>query len=76
MLTLRRKAGESLVIGGEVVVRVHEVVGGEVVLAIDAPAEVRVDRDEIHRARVAAGLAAPLPESARFGGRFRRGRRP
>jgi len=51
MLVLTRKIKESIVIGGDVTVIVVSIVGNKVRLAISAPPEVRVDREEIHRVR-------------------------
>jgi len=52
MLVLTRKAGEAVVIGRDIVVTLVEVrPGGLVVLGVDAPPEVRVDREEVRRRR-------------------------
>ena len=50
MLVLSRKVGESVIIGGAVVVRVLEVRGRQARLGIEAPAEVAVVRGELQRA--------------------------
>jgi len=47
MLVLTRKLGETIRIGDEVTVRVLEVHRGQVRLAIDAPRDVPVHREEI-----------------------------
>jgi carbon storage regulator len=47
MLVLSRKQRESLVIGDGVVVTVVEIKGGRVRLAVEAPKEVSVHRQEI-----------------------------
>ncbi|MFQ5698205.1 MAG: carbon storage regulator CsrA [Myxococcota bacterium] len=47
MLVLTRKLGETIRIGDEVTVRVLEVHRGQVRLAIDAPRDVSVHREEI-----------------------------
>jgi len=52
MLVLTRKAGQSLVIDGGIVVRVVSVEGGKVRLGISAPADVAVDRAEVHARRL------------------------
>ena len=54
MLVLSRKVGESVIIGGAVVVRVLEVRGRQARLGIEAPAEVTVVRGELQRADGAA----------------------
>lgn len=47
MLLLKRRVGESIVIGGSIRVSVAEVRGGSVRIAIDAPAELSVYRAEL-----------------------------
>lgn len=47
MLVLTRKAGEAIRIGDGVVVRVLGVRGGQVSVGVEAPAEIRVLRDEV-----------------------------
>lgn len=58
MLVLSRKAGESLVIGNDVVVTVLEVRGDLVRIGIDAPRSVSVNRKEIHDELMAANQQA------------------
>ena len=48
MLVLTRKAGESIVIGSDVIVTVIELRGGQVRVGIDAPREVQVHREEVY----------------------------
>jgi carbon storage regulator len=50
MLVLTRKLGEVIRIGDTVTVRVLELKGNQVRLGIDAPAEVRIYREEVYRA--------------------------
>lgn len=47
MLVFTRKVGESVVIGGTVVVTIVDVRGDRVRVGIEAPKEVTVHRDEI-----------------------------
>ena len=47
MLVLARKAGESVVIDGDIRVTVNRIRGRVVQLGIDAPANIRVDRNEV-----------------------------
>ncbi len=47
MLVLSRKIGESIVIGNNVVVTVRETHGGRIRLAIEAPRDVLVLRQEL-----------------------------
>ena len=53
MLILQRKAGESLVIGEDITVRVISVDGTRVRLAIDAPEDITILRSELVVARAA-----------------------
>jgi carbon storage regulator len=50
MLVLTRKLGEVIRVGDFVTVRVLEVKGNQVRLGVDAPADVRIYREEIYRA--------------------------
>jgi len=58
VLVLSRGAGESVVIGGDVVVTVVEVKGDVVRLGIAAPREVQVHREEVFKAVRQANLEA------------------
>jgi carbon storage regulator len=50
MLVLTRKLGEVIRVGDAVTVRVLEVKGNQVRLGVDAPAEVRIYREEVYLA--------------------------
>ena len=49
MLILSRRVGQSIVIGGNVIVKVVRVDGDQIKLGIQAPPEVAVNREEIQR---------------------------
>lgn len=49
MLVLTRRVGEAIMIGTDVVVKVVEVRGDQVRIAIEAPRSVPVHREEVHR---------------------------
>lgn len=52
MLILTRKLGETVIIGNRVIrITVTEIKGRQVKLAIDAPRDVIVDREEIAKKR-------------------------
>lgn len=51
MLVLTRKPGEKVIIDGCITVTVVAVDGNKIRLGITAPPEVRIDREEVHRAR-------------------------
>lgn len=58
MLVLSRRAGESVVIGDDIVITVLEVRGDVVRVGIDAPRSVQVHREEVYRELQAANAAA------------------
>jgi carbon storage regulator len=79
VLVLSRGPGQSVVIGGNVVVTVVEVKGDLVRLGIDAPREVPVHREEVfHAVRQANLAAAGASEDAltAFGRQLKEARRP
>jgi len=53
MLVLSRKIEEMIVIGGEVRISVLSIRGRHVRLGIEAPADVAIDREEIHKRKQA-----------------------
>ena len=61
MLVLTRKAGESVMIGDDVVITVLEARGDVIRLGIQAPKDVRVHREEIYRELQAANREAASP---------------
>ena len=48
MLILSRKIGESIIINGNIAVKVIDIINGNVRLGIAAPPNVIVDREEIN----------------------------
>ena len=58
MLSLARRPGQKIRIGENIVLVVREIRGRQVKLGIEAPATVRVLREEIYEELVAANLAA------------------
>jgi len=72
MLVLTRKLGEIIRVGETVTVRILEVRGNQVRLGVEAPADVRIYREEVYRAICAehetpAGAPAPAPARSRAG---------
>ena len=63
MLVLTRKAGESIVIGNEVVITVLEVRGGQIRLGVDAPRSLAVHRAEIYQRVLEENRAASMDAS-------------
>lgn len=49
MLVLTRRAGESIVIGNDIVVTVLEARGDQIRIGIEAPRDVQVHREEVYR---------------------------
>jgi carbon storage regulator len=47
MLVLTRKSGESIVIDNQIEIRIVQIKGGRVRLAVDAPHHVRIVRHEL-----------------------------
>lgn len=64
MLVLTRKANQSVVIGGSIVVRVLHVTRDQVRLGIDAPPEVQVHREEVFLALQQANRDAAATDAA------------
>jgi len=72
MLLLTRKLGENIRIGDDVKITIVEVKGNHVKLGIDAPASVKVHREEIYeriqqenRRNQAQGSTGPAADAAR-----------
>jgi carbon storage regulator len=61
MLVLTRKLGESIRIGDEISVRVVDIQSGSVRIAIEAPREIPVHREEIWNQVQAANQRAAAP---------------
>lgn len=61
MLVLTRRAGESVVIGDDVVITVLEARGDVIRLGINAPRDVQVHREEVYKELQAANRAAASP---------------
>jgi len=60
MLVLTRRIGETIVIDNQIRVTVVSVGPGRVKIGIDAPANVRVDREEIHARIVEEVTGTPV----------------
>jgi len=58
MLILSRKVGQSIVIGGNITVKVVRVDGDQIKLGIQAPENIPVHREEIQK-EIAQGQPAP-----------------
>lgn len=62
-LILTRRVGETLMIGDDVTVTVLGVKGNQVRIAVDAPKETQVHREEVYQ-RVKAGIPHPNDKAA------------
>lgn len=49
MLVVTRKAGEGIVIGDDITVKVIEAKGGNIRIGIDAPRECKIYRQEVYQ---------------------------
>jgi carbon storage regulator len=64
MLVLTRRAGESVMIGDDVVITVLEARGDVIRLGIQAPRDVQVHREEVYKELQAANREAASPTEA------------
>ncbi|MBM3746611.1 MAG: carbon storage regulator [Acidobacteria bacterium] len=77
MLVIRRRAGESILIGEGIEIQVAEISGGRVKLGIVAPAEVTILRKEVKLTReqnLAAARGISLGQLAELAAQVGRGR--
>ncbi len=56
MLVLTRRIGETVVIDGGIRITVVAAQGNKIRLGIAAPADVRIDRQEVHQRRAEFGM--------------------
>lgn len=68
MLVLSRKSGESLIIGGEIRIKVVGVHGQQVRIGIEAPVAIPIVREELHRQVAAANVQAARPDESAVAG--------
>ena len=61
MLVLTRRAGESVVIGDDIIITVLETRGDVIRLGITAPRDVQVHREEVYKELQAANREAASP---------------
>ena len=64
MLLLARKAGQSVVIDGNIRVTVDRIRGRVVRLKVEAPREIRVDREEVWNRRACVKPTRPRKQNA------------
>lgn len=64
MLVLSRKAGEQLVIDGNIIITVNRVAGHRVSIGIEAPRDVRISRGEFGSPRLVESRLESLPAGA------------
>lgn len=62
MLVLSRKAGQSLIIGGEILLKIVEIRGQQVRIGVEAPPHITVVRQELHDAIARENQAAARAE--------------
>ncbi len=61
MLTLTRKAGESIRIGNDVVIVIQEIKGKAIKISIEAPKDLPIYRGELYEKIVLANTEATTP---------------
>lgn len=75
MLMVRRRAGESILIGGEIEIQVMEITATKVTLGVTAPRDIPVVRAEVRLTRdqnlAAASESAPIESLTQLAGRLR-----
>ncbi|WP_036226289.1 carbon storage regulator CsrA [Mesoaciditoga lauensis] len=49
MLVLRRKIGEGIIIGKNVIIRILDIEQGDVKIGIEAPKDVKILREELYK---------------------------
>jgi carbon storage regulator len=64
MLVLSRKIGQSLLIGNDIRIKVVEIRGQQVRLGLEAPDDVPVIREELHREVADSNARALAPDPA------------
>ena len=57
MLVLSRKVGETLVINGNITVKVLRIQGNRITLGIEAPSDVKILRGELNQCKAVAQTA-------------------
>lgn len=75
MLVLSRKIGQSLLIGNDIRIKVVEIRGQQVRLGLEAPDDVPVIREELHREVAETNAGSAVPEAgavAELAARLRR----
>lgn len=58
MLVLTRKPGQKILIGEDIVIQVVDVQGDNVKIAVDAPKQVKIYREELYAAIIKENKAA------------------
>ena len=61
MLVLTRKDGEAIRIGDDILIKVSQIRGGRVKIAIDAPQDVRIRRSELEARQMPMAPVVGVP---------------
>jgi carbon storage regulator len=56
MLDLKRKVGESIIVDGNITIKVKSIENGVALIGVAAPKEMVIDRKEVHRRKVSQGI--------------------
>ena len=63
MLVLSRKESQTIVIDGQVVIRVNQIRGNQVAIGIEAPDDIRILRGELQDAKELPARQGPQQQS-------------
>ena len=63
MLVLSRKPNQTIVINGQVVIRINQIRGNQVSIGIEAPDNMRILRGELQEAQELPSKQGPEPQS-------------
>ena len=61
-LHLSRKVKQAIRINGDITVTIEKIAGNRVILSIDAPPDVSIDRQEVHFSKRLHGLRSRNPD--------------
>ncbi len=71
MLVLSRRESETLVIGGQILIRVNRIRGNKVAIGIEAPGDIKITRGELVEDLIEEGLETLFSGKESFSGQER-----
>lgn len=57
MLDLTRRVGESIIVNGNITIKLKSIENGVAVIGVAAPKEIVIDRKEVHRRKESQGVS-------------------